>query len=92
MFEIDTPEVLEFKEGVLERAGAVARAKRVPLAADLCEEWAGPLVAAGFDPALSTVWLAEGLFLYLPSAAERRSSPRPTGSPRRPAPSPSRPR
>ncbi|ESQ06582.1 methyltransferase [Streptomyces sp. PVA_94-07] len=72
VFEIDTPEVLEFKERVLERAGAVARANRVPLAADLREEWAGPLVAAGFDPALSTVWLAEGLLLYLPSAAESR--------------------
>ncbi|MFF7031543.1 SAM-dependent methyltransferase [Streptomyces albidoflavus] len=72
VFEIDTPEVLEFKDRVLERAGAVARAKRVPLAADLREEWAGPLVATGFDPALSTVWLAEGLLLYLPGAAERR--------------------
>lgn len=71
VFEIDTPEVLEFKQDVLDGVGATARATRVPLAADLREEWAGPLTAAGFDPAAPTVWLAEGLLLYLPSAAER---------------------
>jgi O-methyltransferase involved in polyketide biosynthesis len=30
------------------------------------------LCAAGFDPGSPAVWLAEGLFLYLPAAVERR--------------------
>jgi len=47
-------------------------ARRVTVAADLRLEWVPALAAAGFDPALPTAWVAEGLLLYLPSAAERR--------------------
>jgi O-methyltransferase involved in polyketide biosynthesis len=31
----------------------------------LSGNWTGELVAAGFDPAAPTAWLAEGLMLYL---------------------------
>jgi methyltransferase (TIGR00027 family) len=48
-----------------------APARRVTVAADLRLDWVPALTAAGFDPALPTAWLAEGLLLYLPSAAER---------------------
>ncbi|WP_019631558.1 SAM-dependent methyltransferase [Actinomadura atramentaria] len=47
-------------------------AVRRPVAVDLADDWARPLLAAGFDPAAPTAWLAEGLLLYLSRAAERR--------------------
>ncbi|MFJ6623268.1 class I SAM-dependent methyltransferase [Kitasatospora sp. NPDC091335] len=70
--EIDTEQVLAFKRAVLDAAGATPATERRPLAADLRDDWAGPLLADGFDPAAPTAWLAEGLLLYLPSEAERR--------------------
>jgi methyltransferase (TIGR00027 family) len=70
--EVDTAQVLAFKQAVLDRTGAVPVAGRRPLAADLRDDWVGALLDAGFDPAVPTAWLAEGLLLYLPPAAERR--------------------
>jgi methyltransferase (TIGR00027 family) len=72
VFEIDTHDVLAFKHEVLDAVGARPKAARVPIAADLRADWAGALTGAGFDPAAPTAWLAEGLLLYLPHAAERR--------------------
>ncbi|RAJ61170.1 MULTISPECIES: class I SAM-dependent methyltransferase [unclassified Streptomyces] len=71
VYEVDTAEVLAFKQTVLDRLRAAPAAERRPLAADLREDWAEVLLAAGFDPAEPTAWLAEGLLLYLPAAAER---------------------
>ncbi|MCS0605814.1 SAM-dependent methyltransferase [Streptomyces sp. LP11] len=70
--EIDTEEVLTFKQAVLDRADAVPAAERRTLAADLRHDWAEALLDTGFDPAEPTAWLAEGLLLYLPASAERR--------------------
>ncbi|MFE0461274.1 SAM-dependent methyltransferase [Kitasatospora sp. NPDC058965] len=67
VFELDLPEVLAFKERVLAEQGAEPTAGRTALAVDLREEWTGALTAAGFDPARPTVWLAEGLLVYLGS-------------------------
>ncbi len=36
---------------------------------DLREDWPGALAAAGHDPAVPTVWIAEGLLIYLPEDA-----------------------
>lgn len=72
VFELDRPGVLAFKQDVLDDAGARAEAARVTVAVDLGGDWAGPLREAGFDPDRPSVWLAEGLFLYLPADAERR--------------------
>ncbi|WSS24507.1 SAM-dependent methyltransferase [Streptomyces sp. NBC_01190] len=71
VFEIDQEEVLAFKRRVLDGLGAVPTARRITIAADLRFDWAGKLAAAGFDPTAPTAWLAEGLLLYLPHAAER---------------------
>ncbi|RNF93906.1 class I SAM-dependent methyltransferase [Streptomyces botrytidirepellens] len=71
VFEIDQGPVLAFKHGVLDGLRAAPRAERVTIAADLRHDWAGALTAARFDPARPTTWLAEGLLLYLPSAAEQ---------------------
>lgn len=71
VFEIDQRDVLAFKRSVLDALGAVPRAERVAVAADLRQDWTAALLAAGFDPARPTAWLAEGLVPYLPPAAER---------------------
>ncbi|MEW2290303.1 class I SAM-dependent methyltransferase [Streptomyces sp. NPDC047841] len=71
VFEIDQEEVLAFKQSVLDTLGAVPRATRVTLAADLREDWTHALITAGFDPTRPTAWLAEGLVPYLPPAAEQ---------------------
>lgn len=72
VFEIDTAQVLAFKHRVLDGLGAEPAVVRRPIAIDLRDDWAGALLAAGFDPARPCAWLAEGLLLYLPSAAEQR--------------------
>ncbi|MFC5289923.1 SAM-dependent methyltransferase [Actinokineospora guangxiensis] len=72
VYEIDHAEVLAFKQHVLDELGATPATTRTPIAADLCGNWATALVAAGFDPTAPTAWLAEGVFLYLPSTAEHR--------------------
>ncbi|WP_380283049.1 class I SAM-dependent methyltransferase [Kitasatospora purpeofusca] len=72
VFELDRARVLAFKQQVLDRIGARPTARRVPVACDLRLDWAGALAAAGFCPGEPTAWLAEGLLLYLPAAAESR--------------------
>jgi methyltransferase (TIGR00027 family) len=72
VFEIDQPKVLGYKTSTLDAHGAVAKARRVPVAADLRDDWPAALIAAGFDPAQPTAWLAEGLLPYLPGDAQDR--------------------
>lgn len=69
LFEVDTAAPLDFKASVLRRERAVARCRRITVAVDLREDWPGALAAAGHDPALPTVWIAEGLLIYLPEDA-----------------------
>ncbi|MEU0565445.1 SAM-dependent methyltransferase [Nonomuraea sp. NPDC005983] len=71
VYEIDRDGVLAFKSRVLNGLAAAPMATRRPIAADLGGDWAPSLVNAGFDAAAPTAWLAEGLLLYLPPAAER---------------------
>ncbi|OBB80711.1 SAM-dependent methyltransferase [Mycobacterium colombiense] len=72
VYEIDQPQVLEYKAGILQQHGAVPSAIRHPVAVDLREDWPAALTAAGFDRAKPTAWLAEGLLPYLPSDAQDR--------------------
>ena len=65
VFEVDLPDVLAFKEGVLGGCGAVPRCDRVTVPADLRGDWAARLGAAGFDAGRAAAWLAEGLIIYL---------------------------
>jgi methyltransferase (TIGR00027 family) len=71
VFEIDREGVLAFKQEVFSGLSATPKAARLPIPVDLRADWAGALTDAGFDPAAPSVWLAEGLLFYLPSAAER---------------------
>jgi len=65
LFELDQPEVLAFKQAVLDREKAAPRCTRHPVAVDLRYDWASTLRQAGFDPARRTAWLVEGLLIYL---------------------------
>jgi methyltransferase (TIGR00027 family) len=72
VFEIDQPKVLSYKTSTLDAHGAVAKARRVTVPVDLREDWPAALIAARFDPAQPTAWLAEGLLPYLPGDAQDR--------------------
>ncbi|KLO29895.1 SAM-dependent methyltransferase [Mycobacterium haemophilum] len=70
VYEVDMPEVIEFKTVTLSDLGAEPTAERRTVAVDLRDDWAAALQAAGFDPQAATAWSAEGLLVYLPDAAQ----------------------
>ena len=49
VFEIDQPKVLEYKTSTLDAHGAQPRARRIPVAVDLRDDWPAALAGAGFD-------------------------------------------
>lgn len=70
VYELDQPQVLEFKRQVLAERGEQPAAERREVAVDLREDWPAALTAAGFDPTRPSAWLAEGLLMYLPATAQ----------------------
>lgn len=70
IFELDQPQVLEFKREVLAQHGAKPNAERREIAIDLREDWPQALRDSGFDPARPSAWIAEGLLIYLPATAQ----------------------
>ncbi|PXX05384.1 class I SAM-dependent methyltransferase [Mycolicibacterium moriokaense] len=72
VFEIDQPQVIEFKSGVLEGLGAAAAADHRTVAIDLRDDWLTALRDNGFDATRPTAWIAEGLLPYLPPDAQDR--------------------
>ena len=72
VFEIDQPEVIEFKTRTLAGLGAEPTAQRRTVAIDLRDDWPSALKDAGFVTSLPTAWRAEGLLVYLPPEAQDR--------------------
>jgi methyltransferase (TIGR00027 family) len=72
VYEIDQPQVLEYKSATLAENGVTPSADRRAVAIDLRQDWPAALRAAGFDPTARTAWLAEGLLMYLPAEAQDR--------------------
>jgi len=72
VYEIDQPQVIEFKSRTLAELGAQPIAHRRAVAVDLRDDWPTALQAAGFDPAQPSAWSAEGLLGYLPPDAQDR--------------------
>jgi len=70
VYEVDMPEVIEFKTLTLGDLGAEPTAERRTVAIDLRDDWAAALQKVGFDPQAPAAWSAEGLLLYLPDAAQ----------------------
>ncbi|BBX95239.1 hypothetical protein MLAC_05330 [Mycobacterium lacus] len=78
IYEIDQPEVIEFKDTMLAGVGATPAARLRSVGVDLRQEWPTALRQEGFDPRQPTAWLAEGLMIgYLPGdALSGRVSPK----------------
>ena len=72
VYEIDQPEVIDFKTRTLAALGAEPTAQRRTVAIDLRDDWPSALVAAGLDSERPTAWSAEGLLPYLPPEAQDR--------------------
>jgi methyltransferase (TIGR00027 family) len=72
VYEVDQPQVIEFKSSTLGDLGAAPTADRRVVAVDLRDDWPTALRTAGFDPTLPTAWSAEGLLGYLPPEAQDR--------------------
>lgn len=65
VFMLDTEQVTAFRRSVAEASGLRPAVKTVEVVADLTGDWPGLLVSAGFDPAVKSLWLAEGILSYL---------------------------
>jgi methyltransferase (TIGR00027 family) len=65
IFQLDSPELLAYKEKVLAASTAVARGGRTVLDVDLRADWPARLLEAGFAPAERTAWLVQGVLVYL---------------------------
>lgn len=72
VYEVDQPDVIEFKTRTLADLGATPTAERRTVAIDLREDWPAAMRAAGLDPDRPTAWCAEGLLIYLPQEAQDR--------------------
>jgi methyltransferase (TIGR00027 family) len=72
VYELDQPQVIEFKTTTLAGLGAEPTAARRTVAIDLRQDWPAALTAAGLDTTAPTAWLAEGLLIYLPPEAQDR--------------------
>ncbi len=70
VYEVDMPDVIEFKTRTLAQLGAEPTAERRTVAIDLRDDWPAALAEAGFDPHSAAVWSAEGLVVYLPVQAQ----------------------
>jgi methyltransferase (TIGR00027 family) len=67
VFELDRPEVLGYKQEKL--GDTLPHCIRHAVGVDLREGWQGKLIQAGMNTTERTLWLVEGLLLYLEEAA-----------------------
>lgn len=74
VYEVDQPEVVEFKQRTLQGIGAKPTATHRTVSVDLREDWPKALTDSGFDPTQPTSWSAEGLLIYLPRKRRMRCS------------------
>ena len=72
VYEIDQPQVIDFKTNTLANLGADPTAERRTVSIDLRDDWPTALRQHGFDVNQPTAWSAEGLLPYLPPEAQDR--------------------
>src|SRR5690349_24261243 len=70
VFEIDQPQVIEFKAATLAGLRAAPTADLRTVSIDPRNDWPAALRDAGLDSDRPTAWIAEGLFGYLPPGAQ----------------------
>jgi methyltransferase (TIGR00027 family) len=72
VYELDQPRVLQFKRETMDGHGDAPTADRREIAVDLRDDWPQALRNSGFDPSRPSAWIAEGLLIYLPGAAQEQ--------------------
>jgi methyltransferase (TIGR00027 family) len=72
VFEIDQPQVIEFKTATIGALGAEPTADVRAVAVDLRHDWPYALREEGFDSGQPAAWAAEGLLGFLPADAQDR--------------------
>jgi methyltransferase (TIGR00027 family) len=73
VYEIDRPEVIEFKGSTLAKLGAYPATRLRTVGVDLRQGWRAALREARFDPDRPTAWIVEGLLIgYLPGDGQDR--------------------
>jgi len=72
VYEIDQPQVIDFKTSTLADLGANPTAERRTVSIDLRDDWPTALRQQGFDVSQPAAWSAEGLLPYLPPEAQDR--------------------
>jgi methyltransferase (TIGR00027 family) len=72
VYELDQPQVLDFKRDTLAAHGATAKAERREIAIDLRDDWPQALRDSGFRVDEPSAWIAEGLLIYLPASAQEQ--------------------
>lgn len=70
VYEVDMPDVIQFKSRTLADLGAQPTTERRTVAVDLRDDWVTALRGSGFDPNAPAAWSAEGLLVYLPEQAQ----------------------
>lgn len=65
VFELDLPDLFDFKEPIVAKQGSHSGAQRRIVRVDLRDDWIAALLAASFDPSMATAFLVEGLLVYL---------------------------
>lgn len=69
LFELDQPEMLAHKHAVMAKLDPELRCARHAVAVDLRDDWISALGDAGFVAGQPTLWLVEGLLIYLDDGA-----------------------
>jgi len=72
VFELDQPQVLDFRRETLAAHGDAPKAERREVAVDLRDDWPQALRDSGFRPDEPSAWIAEGLLIYLPATAQEQ--------------------
>lgn len=70
VYELDHLEVLAYKADLLKNTNPSC--KHYMIAADLTQPWEEKLLSAGYSPASPSIWLIEGLLMYLSEAQAHR--------------------
>ncbi|HWD52818.1 MAG TPA: SAM-dependent methyltransferase [Acidimicrobiales bacterium] len=69
VFEVDRCDIVDVKDRLIDQAGLTPRSQRRTVVADILDPgWIARLAGCGWDPDRPTLWLAEGLLIYLDQA------------------------
>lgn len=69
VYEVDRPDLLATKQDTLDEVGAHPRCLRRTVGVDLAGDWTAALRSTGHRSSAATLWIVEGLVVYLPDDA-----------------------